>query len=410
MKRDAMRALPISGTADARLQNRINISLVFNYLREQGPSYRAQIAGDLGLSAPAVSRAIGKLTEQGYVVEGASIHASNGRRVDSVRIDTGGSVVIGVDILGDYSKIVVSDLAGEILHTRRGGYLAESNDLVGDLSREIRSVLDALPGLIPGTPAIAAICVGVPAVVSEREGRPLLAPLYENLKGTDIVESLRSAFGVTIYCENIVRLATIGEAHSGAAKGYLNTVFIDVSHGVGAGIVVDGQLLRGSKGGAGEIGYFVLEPDGLEYSSATEGYLEHMASSRSLVETVNQELPVDSFEAVLEAAREGNEVVKPILGRFVDRLAMATINLVLVVEPEIVVIGGDIMRSPHAEELIVNPIRAHLRKTVPLEPPRLEASTLGENAGAVGAAVFAAETLLTGAYPYRHAVLSRTSP
>ncbi len=115
----------IAETANARLQNRINISIVFNYLREHGPSYRAEMVRSLGLSAPAVSRAVEQLTADGYVVESGTLVTSGGKTVAEVAANAERGLVVGVDLLKGASKFGVFDFAGRQRLIRRGTDLAE---------------------------------------------------------------------------------------------------------------------------------------------------------------------------------------------------------------------------------------------------------------------------------------------
>ena len=116
----ARKSLTVPDTANANLQNRINTSIIFNYLRDHGFAYRAQIARDLGISAPAVSRAIEKLRRDEYVIESERMPVDNGKRAAHISINAGHGYVLGIDLMTDPVEIAVSDFSGTILYTHLG--------------------------------------------------------------------------------------------------------------------------------------------------------------------------------------------------------------------------------------------------------------------------------------------------
>ena len=110
-----MKALPVSRTANANLQNKINISVIFNYLRDHGPGYRAKISRDLQISAPAVSRAVENLKNKGFVIESEKLQTESGKKAAHLYINAAYGYIIGVDLIKKHISIAIADFNNTIL-------------------------------------------------------------------------------------------------------------------------------------------------------------------------------------------------------------------------------------------------------------------------------------------------------
>lgn len=374
------RSLRVSDTANSLLQNRINISIIFNYLRDHGVAYRASLARDLGISAPAVSRAIEKLLKDEYVIESEKTKVENGKKAAQVSVNAERGYVIGVDLMADPIKIAVSDFGGVVRDVYLAPPFADDTDFSSFLIAAIDLALKDFERKTQKRKArILAIAVGVPAVVDPQTGAILSASLYESISKSDFPDRISGHFEVPVFIENTANLSAIGEWKCGIGRGARNLVFIEVGSGIGAGIILDGDLYRGAHGAAGEIGYFITEPCGLGYDSSACGYLE----SRSSLGVMQS---LSSPEAVGEAAKH---------------LELAIINLTLLLNPEIVVIGGAMCELPGAGDRILKPLIEDVVRHCPLMTTEVRLASLGANASLIGAVQFALDSLVVHAYPYR---------
>lgn len=416
-----MRRMAFHGGANASVQSRINVSIVFNYLRGRQRSYRAQIARELGLSAPAVSRAIEQLTEKGYLVENGVVRSAGGKKATGVEINARKGSVIAVDPFKEHLKIAAFDLRGRILVKWKGRRYAESKDVAGDLIEDIDHFLaltadSTVAGGHTSLPEVCAICVGIPAAIDSSTGRVCGAYLYESLEGLDPKPQISDHYGIETFIENDVKLAALAENRLGEGKTHRNLVYVDVSDGIAAGIIVENQIVRGAAGFAGEIGYTLPSAHSLDRSGVTKGYLENHASveamrtqaiaaierggTSSIVDHSGGTLDAITGEAVFEAANEGDEIASAIVKQSVDLLTHAVLNAVLVVNPEVVVIGGDIYEMPGVRDLFITPMRRKLNDLVPFSPPEITLSSLGADSSLLGAALFGVDSHLSKEYPY----------
>lgn len=412
-----MRHTEVSTPANASVQNRMNVSIVFNHLREAGPSYRAQMARRLKLSLPAVSRAVENLLEQGYVVEGPEVRSTAGKAVPSVQVNDEKAAVLGINLLSEKLRIAAFDLSGKNRGIYVGRSLAESSNIVDDLQREVRQFFDRLyADHTSPLPRVEAVTVGVPAVVDVKSQKLLNAYLYENLEGVDLSSSLSDALGIPVYVENIVKLAALGEYRYGLRRQYDNLLFIEIGKGVGAGAIVEGELLRGGIGAAGEIGFTLIGEENLNWVGGQRGYLEQHISTDALrsaarrardggkesgmTDLVATDAEQSTVEALFQAALSNDRIAMDIVGSAVRKLSVTVVNLCLILNPQIVVLGGDITACEGARTLIADPVRDSLDRLLPFDAPEVSFSSLGQDSGLYGASLMGVESLLTEAYPY----------
>ena len=411
--------LHFTGTANANLQNEINISIIFNYLREFGPTYRAKISKDLNISAPAVSRAVEKLAEKGYVIEEGEIKTPSGKKAAKISINLGKGCVVGIDLLKEQARFGILNFQGRLIKQYRGKRYAESTDVERDIIEELEYFLeDARKEGFEDAPVpdLKGICIGVPAVADIKRSALINAYLYKNLEKIDFIKSVGNHFDVPVYVENDVNLSAIAESEFGRGKDHASLVFVEVGGGIGAGIIMEGELLRGAFGAAGEMGFFCFDKMTLG-TRRRKGFLERKASTESIrlravlgikrgrktriTELVEGDLKKISAAQVCQAALEGDPLSVEIIEDVARFLSLGVVNIILVLNPEVLVLGGDLISLPGIEELFLGPIIEYVERTLPFPPPEITISALGDNAGVIGAAHMAVETLLTGKYPYR---------
>jgi predicted NBD/HSP70 family sugar kinase len=373
----------------------------------------------LHISVPAVSRVIETLINEGYVIETEKIRTENGKLTSQYKVNSEKGIVIGIDLIKEHIEIAVSNLSGEILYLHHGFKFFNKIDVKKELINEIEEALkhycqDRM--IERKTVDLKGIGVGIPAVTDLESGAVVNMPLYGSLQGLNLKDDLEKKFGVPVYIENVVRLSALGEKNYGEGKRYKDIVFFEVSNGIGAGIIIDNHLVRGTYGSAGEIGFSIFDMNKLGFKIKTKGYLESIASVESIkakaiekiksgartsiLDLANDAITQVTPAAVCVAAAKGDLVASEVLKETVDHLSLSMIQLILILNPEIIVLGGDICRLPNVEDLFLNPIVKNVERSIPFNPPPIRISSLGENAGVIGASCLAIETLLTGEFPY----------
>jgi predicted NBD/HSP70 family sugar kinase len=416
-----IRTLKFSNTASSKLQSEINKSIVLNYLRENKYISRATVARDLNISAPTVSKIVEGLIKEGYVIEIGKDKSTGGKRPTMLNFNSDIGCVIGVDLGKDKFRIARSNLSGDILDKYVGFEIFyKDKELLNKIVKEVESFINKInlsdsqnQKIIP----LKAICIGVPAIVDINTGKVIGAPLFEGWENLNIKEVFAKRFNLQIFVENSTNISAIGENYYGEGKRFSDLIYLEVSEGIGAGLIIDNRLFRGSYSSSGEVAFTVSGLENLYSTYKYKGYMEEVASPRCikreaikaikdgkktlLSEIISNNLTKIDSSIVCKAALLGDSLSNKIIKNIVENLAIIVINLTLIVNPQIIVIGGDICALPEVDKLFINPIKDIVKNVIPFKSPEIKISLLGEDTGILGSTFFAIDNLLTKEFPYK---------
>jgi len=244
---------------------------------------------------------------------------------------------------------------------------------------------------------ITTIGVGAPGPLDARTGL-----LYHPVNFTDddipLKELLERRFGVSATVQNDANVAALGEWLHGGHGPTEHLIYITVSTGVGAGIISHGRLIDGFNTTAGEIGHTIIDPTGPPCEWGHRGCVEIICSGTSIARAAQEQLQAGRLSALVEpftaedvvsAAKQGDELAREVFFHAADTLGLAIVNLVHLLSPEIVVIGGGVAQ---AGDLLFDRVRACVRRyAMPLTGRglRIEPAGLGQDAGLIGAIALA---------------------
>jgi predicted NBD/HSP70 family sugar kinase len=374
----------VSTTTAMRVMNE---RAVFEQIRLLGPVSRPQLADATGLSKPTISLALVNLEGSGLVRHVGQSSGNSGRAALLYEMRPEAGWVVGVDVGRSWLRIALANLAGEVVLRRQER--SQSRD-AKKLVAQIGSLVSTLPveaGL--SYQDVTYTVIGSPGVVDER-GAMRLAANLSGWNGSSVIDALGDRLGSSLAVENDINLAALGEQAHGLGKGVPNFVFISVGTGIGMGIVLDGQLHRGARGAAGEIGFLPLgeaEPAADESSKRSRGSLESVASAEAVVANARRlgMRNAVSAEDVFESARNSDTALTAVRVE-AEHLARAVAAITAVLDPELVVLGGGIGRNG---DLLLAPMSERLEKLLPLGPPPLMVSALGDDAVVLGALAIA---------------------
>lgn len=375
----------MSHTGDSTLLRRVNESAVLELLREEGPLARAEIARRLRLSPPTITRIVADLIDHGIVLEHSAGDSTGGRRPTLLEFNARSHLVIGVYVGGQTIAGALADLNGAILARDQRPTLpgdAGVRQLVGAIcALQERAVEAGIP--------LRGVCVGAPSVVTHPAGEVLLSPSlgWRNLPLKRILEE---QIDLPIFVENEVNLIALGERWRGAGQGLDNIVCVSLGAGIGAGVVLGGRLYRGSHHAAGEVGYVIPSERFLGRTYNLYGCLEGLAGYEGIVRRTREQVRAGASTRldsgpltvvdVLEAARVGDPAARAVMDETVDYLTIAIANLACILDPELIILGGEMADYG---DLLLEPIRARLQGLVPVLPDivlselKLDAPILG---------------------------------
>lgn len=409
--------LEFSQKADQGLQTEINGSILFNSLRERGPASRAELAKRLKLSASAVSRVVERLISEGYVVETGKVRTAVGKRPTHLEVNARRHGIMALDLSQDSAKMGLFDFSGRLLAKKDGLAIRGTRTEIDLIAAELEAFFSAHCTAHGITRRGLALGVGIPADVDPETGKITGAPLYEDWAELNFRELFQKALGVRTFVKKDVSLSVLAETARGQGKGFSDVVFVEISSGVSAGIMIGGQLIRGSSGSAGQIAFSLLELADLDHKTGAMGNLDSSASVHSLRQRAAEALRLGAGgvlralagsdpeglrpATVCQAALEGDLSAERIIDDVSRRLAVGIVNLVIVANPRLIVLGGAISDLPGVEMLFVDRIRRYLANAVPFRLPEIRISSLGEEVVLIGAAEFAIQWLVAGKFPYK---------
>jgi predicted NBD/HSP70 family sugar kinase len=360
-----------------------NQQRVVDVLRSGQQVTQADLARQTGLAPATVSSIVRDLAGAGLV----TTEPGSGRRGTTVTLAPAAGVVAGVDFGHSHVAVAVGDLTGTLLAERRAPL---------DSGHPSHAGLDAAAGLLEDVLVDAGVdfaslrCLGMGLPAPMTEGVVRSSAILPGWVGVNALDAARERFGLEVHVENDANLGALAEHRQGVARGHLDSVFVKVSSGVGAGIVLDGRLFHGSGGTAGEIGHLTLDESGPVCRCGSRGCLEAYTSTVALQAMMHTQLPGAGVDEIVAAARGGNVSAVRALEDAGLHLGWALASVVNLLNPGLVVVGGDLAR---AGELLLESARIGLRRhaldAVAATP--VEASELGERASLVGAVLLAAE-------------------
>ncbi|MGN6724214.1 MAG: ROK family protein [Marmoricola sp.] len=344
----------------------------------------AQLAHDTGLAIGTVTSIVREFEDAGLVdtVPGA------GRRGATFRLGRGAGLVAGVDFGHTHLAVAIADMTGTILAERT--VAADSDQDRTSSGATAHTMIDELvdeAGEKPG--ALRTIGMGLPAPMSR--GRVLGTAIMPGWADVQVSAVAERAFGVRVVVENDANLGALAECHQGAGRGHSELVFVKVSSGLGAGIVVDGRIFAGASGIAGELGHLTYDEQGPLCRCGSRGCLEAYTSSTMARDMMAGHLPGADHDDIVAAALEGNVAARRVFEDAGWHLGWGFAMVANLLNPGIIVVGGDMAR---AGDLILDSARSGMRRHVfaGAETTPVVTSQLGDRASLIGAVMLAVET------------------
>ena len=308
---------------------------------------------------------------------------------------------IGIDVGGTNLVAGVVDETGMILdkvsHPVDKNMSAE--DMCRELARMAKSVL-TVSGI--SAKEIAAVGVGLPGLVDNKTGMVIKTPNMP-FNRTPFRELFQKEWDVPVYLGNDANCAAIGEYFAGAAKSSNNAVVVTIGTGLGGGLVADGNLRTGFANAGMEGGHMIIHPNGMMCGCGQRGCWEQYGSATALIRLTRIEMErnkdtklweVCEFDkknitgrTAFQAARLGDAAAQRVLAQYLEGLSIGLINLVNILQPEIICLGGGVSNAE--DDLLLDPLRKLVAQGVfdKHVPVRLEKASLGNDAGIVGAAL-----------------------
>ncbi|MGX9885533.1 ROK family protein [Streptomyces sp. NPDC002276] len=379
-----MTALP-SLSADAPLD-----PLTWLFL-DGRPRTRAEVMAESGHARSTVGPRIEALVRQGMLVDGGSSAATGGRRPMTFQLNPAYATVAVIDLAGGHVRVALTDLRQKILAEERFDEPIDPDpDVTFDVVERLLRSLLALPGI----PPVGGIGVALAAPIDPSTGLPQHPPGTPRWHGYDIAGRLARILPVPVRIDRNNNLMAVGELAT-AAPGTENMIYVNASTWIGAGVVVDGKVVRGATGQVGHIGHVRgpwAEDD--ECTCGKHGCLEAVASGSALVRRLHDRIERPTTPSLIAAAENGDSVVTAAIRESGRKIGLALAPHVSVLNPASIVLGGSLAEV--GTELL-NGVRESLYREAFLmatEDLTIRVSDVGGGAVILGASVLGLHAFL----------------
>lgn len=354
---------------------------------------RADLVDVTGLARSTVSQRVDVLISEGYIIEAGEARSTGGRPPTTLAFNSNRGVVLAADIGATHSRFAVCDLNCEpIAETAVDLSVSDGPDTVlGVAESSFDSLLAALD---PTSSEVVGVGVGVPGPVDFTAGRAIHPPIMFGWHDYPIRDRLSDRYGVTTLVDNDVNIMALGEYWS-LGRSVDDLLFVKVGTGIGSGLILGGHLHRGARGAAGDIGHIQAGATHVVCRCGNIGCLEASAGGAALA----SQLAAMGYDAtnsrdVVDLVETGNADAVRVLrdaGRLIGEALSSVVNLL---NPELVVIGGDLAQS--GQTLVAAVREVVYKRSLPLSTAdlRIQDSPLGDRAGVIGAAALVLDHVL----------------
>jgi len=330
----------------------INRRIMLNLIRRHQPISRADLARHSGLQRSTVSLITEQLIEESWVTEGAIGYTPRGRRPRFLHLNKERAGIIGVDVRPAATSIGVADLDAHFVAQESIPTSGNPAEFIGGLGRRLRGLIKTRPEI-----SYEGIGVSLPGRIDLGSQKLVFAP---NLgwKDVDLKTPLEKATGLPVELENAANACALAEVWFGqVSDGVRNLIAVTVSEGIGSGLILNHQLVRGSTGAAGEFGHITLIQDGLECRCGNRGCWEMYASNSAAVRyyvgsvsaarnggRARAPATPPTFDDLLRLAEQNDAKATAAVNKMAHYLGQGIALLVTGLAPDVIVVVGDVAR------------------------------------------------------------------
>jgi len=339
---------------------------------------RQDISRTLKLSAPAVSKNVAALISAGIIREEGTNETRLGRKPVLLKYNSNLMYVLGIEIMPRGLRGAISDLSGNIISQHNvPSDIEKGTDAV--LAR-LRELIEFLRDKKPEGGDITTAGIAVPGLTDKKIDFNLISTFIDEWNAVDVKGFVEDNFQISAIVMNDVELDLIGECWIGAGKDYKNIVMVKYGDGFAARSMINGELLTGANRAAGEIGYYLPSIRDVRKGFYSPGVTENKLCREVLKKYNANSKKKISFSELLKKADEGDVSARFIVEEVIDDLAVIINNVVLVIDPEVVILGSE---AAFLRDQDISRIKDILCKTSPVVP-EIRVSQLRENAGVMG--------------------------
>ncbi len=393
---------------DKSLINNINKQNVINIIRSNGPIFKAEISRLAGLSIPTIMKITDELIIKGLIREIGKGESSGGKPPQLLEYIQDSYYMAGVDIGTTNIVVIIMDQAASLL--KKVVIPTEVEDTPENvIDRIIGSIEKAINGAGIDRKKLLGIGLGMPGLLDVQAGKVLFSPDFK-WENVDLVRPIAERFHLPVVMNNVTRAMAMGEKWYGLGRGVENFICINLGYGIGAAIVIDGELYSGSSGTSGEFGHMTLERNGPQCDCGNYGCLEALASANAItkkarffldkgeksaiLDIVKGNMEAVEAKTVFDAAKLGDSLALEIIHEATEYIGVAIASIINFADPDLIVLEGGMSRA--GDILMDNICKVISRRQMRYagRKARVVISELGGDAAAIGAASFLLKKLI----------------
>ncbi len=378
----------------------INKHAVLDLIRFMpGGISRAGIAKEIGLSRAAVTTIVNDLISAGIIRDAKQRAKTSGRPRTLLEITPEAGYIAGIDMGATHLRAVITNFGAHVVAEKEIPFdiaqgpescITQADQLLQDLLSNKNIDLDTL----------SAVGFGVPGPISSDAGMVIAPPIMPGWDRFPIRDTLEALWNQPVSVNNDAELGALGEWAYGAGRGAQDLAYIKVGTGIGAGLLIDGRVYRGSTGSAGEIGHLTMDNNGPRCTCGNRGCLEAFSGGHAIAQqaidaiqhgkrTQISRIPVEKVAAkdVASAAQRGDLVAQQIMEKAGEHLGVAIAGLVNIFNPDMIVVGGGVAQIG---DLFLEPVRKAVKeRSLPAAANNVRITTalLGRRSSSLGAIV-----------------------
>ena len=379
----------------------INEISVLRIVRDEGPISRSEVARRMGVSKVIIGGIVRRLLETNILFEigkGDST-VQGGRRPVMLEFNADAGLAIGIEFHLHRASILVTNMNAEIVH--EGSVNFHDNTQTKSILQRIVKTIEKLVGDEEKMKSILGVGIAIPGLIDYENGSILSSHSLKTWEGFPLKSFLEDALDTKVYIENDVKTITLGEYHWGAGQSAKNVVYIWLGEGIGAGIIINGDIYRGITASAGEVGYTEISSRGINRNKfpilyqdqnrfgevLTTGHLEK--SMQATISSNGHSSILKDTEITLRsiaaAAKQEDELAMNALEEFGKILGVLTMGVINLFNPEMIIMGGPVIdKCPSVLETATRSAKED-ELLAPAEVVKIKAGALKNRAGTLGA-------------------------
>ncbi len=366
-----------------------NRAQIVDAVRRFGGLTQVEISESTGLSAATVSSIVKELARAGAVDVRATVRS--GRRAQLVTLTHRVGLAVGLQIGHRQLRVLLGDAGHDVL-AERTLPLPHDHRVDTTLDRAALLVVDLLERVGASLDDVLGIGIGLPAPVDEATGMISVRGILRGWDEVHVAQVLAKRLARPVFVDNDANLGALAESTLGASRPYRDSVYVRVSYGVGAGIVLAGQVHRGAAGVAGEIGHVQVHATGALCRCGRRGCLDTVVGATALLDELGPTHGSLALRDVVTGALAGDPLLVATIADVGVRIGAVVAGLAQAVDPQCVVVGGELAE---AGELLIGPLREAVRRGALLNqiaPLEVVPAELGQRAEVMGALLLALQS------------------